>query len=145
MSDLKNRIIRVRAEAEELNEPVRSVILEIIDIISKFYKEPFLTEKAPLHRFIEEKKLKSHTENIVGMAYYLYKFEDVDPFNVNDIKRMYDEIRIPLPKNLSDAIAKTGNKNFFIEVGTKDGLKAWKISIEGIKFIEEREVKLKKK
>jgi len=91
-----------------------------------------------VYHFIEEENLKSHKEYIVGMAYYLYKFEDVDPFNVDDIKNMYNEARIPPPKNVNDFIAKLCKQGFFVEAGTKDGLKAWKISIKGIKFIEEK-------
>ena len=99
MSDFTNRINRVKTEAEKLNEPLKGVVLEIINLISDLYKSPLHTEPPPVYHFIEEENLKSHKEYIVGMAYYLYKFEDVDPFNVDDIKNMYNEARIPPPKS----------------------------------------------
>jgi hypothetical protein len=138
MSDFRNRINKIKVEAEELDDPVKGVMLEIIGIISDLYLEPLLTEKLPIYRFLEEKNLKSHIEYIIGMAYYLYKFMSVDPFNADDIRRMYDDARIPSPSNINDLITKNCKKGYFIERETKNGLKAWTISIEGIKFVEER-------
>jgi len=50
---------------------------------------------------------------------------------------MYDEAKLVPPKNFSDIISKASKKGYFIESKEKiDGLKAWKISKEGIGYIE---------
>ncbi|WXG40454.1 MAG: hypothetical protein WED07_06505 [Candidatus Freyarchaeum deiterrae] len=140
MSNVENRIENIKARAAELDEPIRDVLLDIIDLISGLYREPLSAEKPAILQFIKEKDLESHTECVIGMAYYLYKFEGINTFNLNDIKNLYNAIRRPLPTNLNDIIAKACEQDYFIESRTKADLKAWRILTKGIKFIEERKI-----
>jgi len=140
MNDLQNKLKKLKSKIDELNEPEKSILKDIVEIleniIGRTYQE--LTREISPFEFIKQKKLESHGDRVVGMAYYLYKYRSVDPFNVKDIEKMYEEARLGLPKNLSDIIAKQAkNKGYFIECNEKkDGLKAWKISASGIEYIE---------
>jgi DNA-binding PadR family transcriptional regulator len=62
----------------------------------------------------------------------------MDTFTVKDIEKIYDEARLVPPKNFSDLINKARKKGYLIETKEKtdDGLKVWKISAEGIEYIE---------
>lgn len=142
MSDLQTKLNELKSKIEKLNKPEKDIFVGIVEIleslIGRYVRYPEITRETSLFEFIKQKKLESHGDRVVGMAYYLYKYKGVDPFNVKDIEKMYDEARLSLPKNLSDIIAKQAkNKGYFIECSEKkDGLKAWKISASGIEYIE---------
>ena len=144
MNDLQTRLSELRSKIEGLNEPEKSILKDIVEILESIigryatYQELTKEKEMSPFEFIKQKKLESHGDRVVGMAYYLYKYKGVDPFNVKDIEKMYEEARLSLPKNLSDIIAKQAkNKGYFIECNEKkDGLKAWKISASGIEYIE---------
>ena len=140
MNDIRAKLNELKSKIEGLNEPEKGILTGIVEVLesiierSAAYSE-ITKEISPLE-FIRQKKLESHGDRVVGIAYYLYK-KGIDPFNVKDIERMYEEARVSLPKNLSDIIAKQAKKGYFIECKEKkDGLKAWKISKEGIEYIE---------
>jgi len=140
LNDIRAKLNELKSKIEGLNEPEKGILTGIVEVLesiierSAAYSE-ITKEISPLE-FIRQKKLESHGDRVVGIAYYLYK-KGIDPFNVKDIERMYEEARVSLPKNLSDIIAKQAKKGYFIECKEKkDGLKAWKISKEGIEYIE---------
>jgi len=138
---VKNKLDELESRIENLNNPVRDILIDIVEIIRNIAENLSTHLEIPretsLTEFINKKKLKSHSDRVVGMAYYLYRYRGVDPFNVKDIEKMYEEARLSSPKNLSDIIAKRAKKGYFIECKEKkDGLKAWKISASGIEYIE---------
>ncbi len=141
---LQTKLNELKSKIDGLNEPEKSILTSIVEILESIirrytiYSDSETTEKISIFEFIKQKKLETHVDKVVGMAYYLYKYKNIDPFNVKDIEKMYEEARISLPKNLSDIIAKLAkNKGYFIECNEKkDGLKAWKISASGIEYIE---------
>jgi len=135
------RLNELKSKIDRLDEPVKDVISSIVEIlemlIGKYKVHSEITDKISPLEFIKQKKLESHSDRVVGLAYYLFKFKGVDRFTVKDIEKMYDEARLVPPKNFSDIISKASKKGYFIECKEKiDGLKAWKISKEGIEYIE---------
>jgi len=144
VNDLQTRLNELKSKIDGLNEPEKSILTDIVEILESIigryatYQELTKEKEMSPFEFIKQKKLESHGDRVVSMAYYLYKYRGVDPFNVKDIEKMYEEARLSLPKNLSDIIAKQAkNKGYFIECNEKkDGLKAWKISASGIEYIE---------
>jgi len=140
--NLQAKLNELKLKIDRLNEPEKDIIISIVEILEsivrKYTIHPETKDVTSVYEFIKQKKLETHTDKVVGMAYYLYKYKNVDPFNVKDIEKMYEEARISLPQNLSDIIAKLAkNKGYFIETTEKkDGLKAWKISASGIEYIE---------
>lgn len=140
--NLQTKLNELKSKIERLNEPEKDILTSIVEIlesiIGRYATYSEITREMSIFEFIKQKKLETHIDRVVGMAYYLYKYKGVDPFNVKDIEKMYEEARVSLPKNLSDIIAKLAkNKGYFIECNEKkDGLKAWKISASGIEYIE---------
>jgi len=143
MASIPQKIEELRLKINELDEPERSILNSITNLIIELFEKletPKLAEtleRESLIEFLKKKGLKTHTDRVVGMAYYLDKYKGVDPFNVKDIEEMYEEARIQPPKNLSDIVAKQAKRGLFIEAKEKkDGLKAWRISALGIEYIE---------
>lgn len=142
MNNIQNKAEELRSKIDELNEPERSILMDVIDLIQSLSEklsahDSYVLKKDPLIEFLKKKGLGTHTDRVVGMAYYLDKYKGVDPFNVKDIEEMYEEARIQPPKNLSDIVAKQAKRGLFIELkDKKDGLKAWRISAPGIEYIE---------
>jgi len=143
VSTPQKTIEELRLKINELNEPERGILNSITNLIIELFEKletPKLAEtlkEESLIEFLKKKGLKTHTDRVVGMAYYLDKYKGVDPFNVKDIEEIYEEARIQPPKNLSDIVAKQAKRGLFIEAKEKkDGLKAWRISAAGIEYIE---------
>lgn len=140
MQEIGNKINEIKSKAELLDEPLKSVIFDIIELfelMSKVKETIKDADEMSPFEFVRQKKLESHSEKVVGLAYYLFRYRNMDSFTVKDIEKIYEEARLVPPKNFSDLISKAGKKGYFIETKEKiDGLKVWKISAEGIEFIE---------
>ena len=108
VSTPQKTIEELRLKINELNEPERGILNSITNLIIELFEKletPKLAEtlkEESLIEFLKKKGLKTHTDRVVGMAYYLDKYKGVDPFNVKDIEEIYEEARIQPPKNLSD-------------------------------------------
>lgn len=141
MNDLQIKLNELKSKIEKLNEPEKDIISGIVEIIENLIMEHNLrmevTKKIAPLEFIRQKKLESHIDRVVGLAYYLFKYNGIDSFTVKDIEKMYEKARLVPPKNFSDIVSKAGKRGYFIESKEKiDGLKAWKISKDGIEYIE---------
>lgn len=126
-------------------EPQNRVLLEISDILDDIVDNltqnktiSVINRNESILDFIKRKKLTSHSDIVLGIAYYLEKYRDTPVFNINDIKEMYDEARQKSPKNFSDIAGKLEReKGYFIKhKDGKDGLRAWKVSADGLDYIE---------
>ncbi len=144
VSCYKEKIKMAKKASEEFEEPYKSISFQIIlnklldqELKGAFFsKERIETSKKTLINLIKEKKVTNHAERILCMAYYLFKFEEVDPFNSNDIKQSYSEARTKGPINISDFLNKICEKGFLMNKGQKDGLKAYSLTLEGIEYVE---------
>lgn len=141
----KRKIEIARSISEEFEEPYRSISFEIV-LKKLLYqeKEDTFSPGEKLERtgktlmdFISEKKVDMHSNLILCMAYYLLEFENIDPFNLEDIKQSYSLARQKEPANISDLLNKIENgKDFLKNSGKKDGLKAYSLTLSGIKYVE---------
>lgn len=133
----RNKIKEIRAKADLLEEPLKSIILDILELFeTSKVQEKDAGDLTPFE-FIREKRLESHSDRVVGLAYYLFRYRKMDSFTVKDIEKIYEEARLVPPKNFSDLIKKSSKKGYFIETKEKiDGLKVWKISAKGIEYVE---------
>jgi hypothetical protein len=141
MNDLQIKLNELKSKIEKLTEPEKDIISSIVEILESLIVEynprMEVTKKITPLEFIKQKKLESHIDKVVGLAYYLFKYNGIDSFTVKDIGKMYEEARLVPPKNFSDIISKASKRGYFIECKEKiDGLKAWKISKDGIEYIE---------
>jgi hypothetical protein len=90
---------------------------------------------------VEYVKLKGdpreHTDLVVIFAYWLFKKENIDTFNIRDMESCYSKARVPKPGNLSDKMYKNEGKALLVRADEqKDGLAAWRITRTGEEYVE---------
>ena len=92
-----------------------------------------------LGEFLESKgNPEKHTDLVAVYAFWLFKKEGLQSFNVKDIISCYDKTRRAKPKNVNQIINVGVHGNVFSEVKEKkDGLKAWVITKAGENFVNQ--------
>ncbi len=108
------------------------------NLLQKFQFGPFETAERGnnlLNQLLEQKHPSSHSEKLLLFAYYLEKHSKLESFSADDIGRCYQETRIPGPRNINDLIRKLP-REYVMEVGRKGKKKAWRLTREGIEYVE---------
>jgi hypothetical protein len=78
-----------------------------------------------------------HTEVVAVFAYWLFKVEKMESFNVKDIVNCYDKTRKAKPSNPNQIINTNVASHLFAEAKEKkDGYKAWVITRTGEEYVE---------
>ncbi len=107
-------------------------------LLQKFQIGPFETGEAGnklLNQLLEQKQPPSHSEKVLLFAYYLEKYRKLESFSADDISGCYQETRIPGPRNINDLIRKLP-REYVMEVGRKGKKKAWRLTRQGIEYVE---------
>jgi hypothetical protein len=79
-----------------------------------------------------------HTDSVAVFAYWLFKVEKVETFNVQDILSCYDRTRKAKPSNVNQIINQNVASHFFADAPErKDSLKAWVITRKGEEYVEQ--------
>jgi hypothetical protein len=87
--------------------------------------------------FMLTKTLKSETQKVVALAYFLEREEGLVSFNVPDLETVFRAAREKLPKNMNDAVNKNIARGFVMEASEKkDAKKAWQLTSTGERFVE---------
>lgn len=99
-----------------------------------------VTEGMPetLGEFLDQRgNPQKHTEIVVVFAYWLFKAEKMDSFNVKDIIACYEKVRKTKPKNANQIINTDVASHLFAEASAKkDGYKSWILTRTGEEFVE---------
>lgn len=83
---------------------------------------------------------QKHTEVVAVFAYWLFKVENMESFNVKDIVNCYDKTRKAKPSNPNQIINTNVASHLFAEAGEKkEGYKAWVITRTGEEYVEKME------
>ena len=105
--------------------------------------EKVLAEGMPetLGEFLDQKgNPKKHTEVVAVFAYWLFKVEKMNSFNVKDIVVCYDSVRKAKPTNPNQIINTDVASHLFAQASEKkEGLKAWILTRTGEEFVEQME------
>lgn len=130
--------VEVQGDKEWVEKKFKELISE--DFKASLPKEPAkggLPET--LGEFLDKKgNPKKHTDIIAVYAYWLFKKEGFQSFNVKDIVTCYDATRMPKPTNPNQIINTNVSSHVFAEANEKkDGLKAWVITKTGEEFVEQ--------
>jgi len=115
------------------------------ELISEDFKIPLPKELSKkempdtLVEFLDMKgNPKKHTDLVAVYAYWLFKKEHLQSFNVKDIIACYDRTRRVKPKNPNQIINANVERGIFAEAREKkDGLKAWVITRTGEEYVEQ--------
>jgi hypothetical protein len=92
-----------------------------------------------LGEFLDKKgNPQKHTDRVTVFAYWLFKVEKMELFNVKDIIDCYNKTRIPKPSNPNQIINQNVATHIFAETTEKkDGYKAWVITRTGEQYVEQ--------
>ena len=91
-----------------------------------------------LGEFLDQKgNPQKHTEVVAVFAYWLFKVEKMESFNVKDIVECYNKTRKTKPSNPNQIINTNVASYLFAEAEEKkDGYKAWVITRTGEEYVE---------
>ena len=92
-----------------------------------------------LGEFLDKKgNPEKHTDVVAVYAYWLFKKEGQQSFNVKDIVDSYDKTRRPKPTNPNQIINANVSSHIFAEANDKkDNLKTWVITRTGEEYVEQ--------
>lgn len=98
-----------------------------------------------LTSLLREKKFANSVELVMGVAYYIDQVKKISPFNTKDIEEELALAREQKPTNINQNINLNIGKSFIIEAKEKkDNKKAFKVSNNGIAWVEDYEPGKKK-
>ena len=91
-----------------------------------------------LAEFMRDKKFSTGVEIVMGVAYYVEHFEEMNSFTSKDIEAALDNARQTKPGNISQMLVQNIKKGYLRELKEKkDGLKAYCVLEKGKNWCEE--------
>ena len=97
---------------------------------------PRIVKRVSIREFLNSKKPRTGVDKTLAICYYLEKYENIVPFNKNDVEEAFKRAKEKTPANINDAIYKNIKKGFIMEVGKKEGLKAYQLTRSGEEYVE---------
>ena len=95
-----------------------------------------------LGEFIKQKNPKSHGDKILMFGYYLERIKGYESFNIDDIEKCYQDVRMPKTKNFSPYITQLIREGKIMDSeAKKDNKKAWLLTKDGMEYVENYGVK----
>lgn len=112
-------------------------IIENVVYINDGYKDQVFKSVSNLATFIKEKSFASSSDLVLGVCYYMEKYENEKSININDIINSLSSARHPKLSNPNAFINNNVEKGYLIEEKEKKGgKKSFKISVHGISYID---------
>lgn len=94
-------------------------------------------KKSSVKEFLMTKNIKSDTQKVVALGYFLEYMENMESFNVNDLESAFRSAKEKFPANMNDAVNKNISRGFLMEAETKkDSKKAWCLTSTGENYVE---------
>lgn len=95
------------------------------------------TKRLSAKEFLLTKELKSETQKVLALAYFLEHIEGMTSFNVPDLEGGFRVAKEKVPLNMNDAVNKNIVKGFIMEAeAKKDSKKAWYLTSTGERYVE---------
>lgn len=95
-------------------------------------------KKSSAKEFLMTKELKTETQKVLALGYFLEYMEGMEAFNITDLDGAFRAAKEPLPKNMNDAVNKNIARGFLMEVAEKKNTKkAWCLTATGEKYLDE--------
>lgn len=136
---ITTKISRIRSKLSQVSDGSREVLSEVVDLI-EYLIEADKTVPAvrvpTIDEFIQKSNPKKHFDKVLCLSYLLEEYKRLESFTVKDIEDAYKKARLVPPKNLSDYLIKLKGKGLLIEIGKKEKLKSWRLSVDGMKFVK---------
>lgn len=94
-------------------------------------------KKMSAKEFLITKSVKSETQRVLALGYFLERVEGMTSFNVPDLEATFRSAKEKLPKNMNDAVNKNITRGFLMEAeAKKDAKKAWYLTSTGERYVE---------
>lgn len=94
-------------------------------------------KKSSAKEFLLTKEIKTETQKVITLGYFLEYMESMESFNVNDLEIAFRAAKEKSPKNMNDAVNKNIARGFIMEAAEKkNGKKAWCLTATGEKWVE---------
>lgn len=90
-----------------------------------------LDEIKNIRSFVESTSPNSHTERALAIGYFLEQYDGFDYIVTGDIKRGYEECRVPEPANMSDTLATLEEQELLLQTDHDGRGNAWRLSAAG--------------
>lgn len=129
----------VATDFKNINELEDASLIESIGVENNISNnEEILKHKFEnISTLIREKKISNGTDIVMGVAYYLDIIKDIGPLNTNDITQTLNEARQPKLSNVNSFVNNNIKKGYLTEhIEKKDSLKAFRVTSNGIDYIE---------
>ncbi len=128
--------VETQGDREFVESKFEELVGQKLKVLSNESEKDNLPET--LGEFLDENgNPGKHTDVIAVYAYWLFKKEGLQSFNVKDIVDCYDKTRRTKPKNPNQIINANVSSHLFSEATEKkDGLKAWVITRTGEDYVE---------
>jgi hypothetical protein len=85
---------------------------------------------------LNSSKATKLSDKLMILFYYLWKFKRTPTINVVDIKKIFREVMVPLPRNPTALMKLLQRKGFIQPEAKKNKFYAWSITSTGIKHVE---------
>jgi hypothetical protein len=103
-----------------------------------FESKPGISKKKiSVKEFILEKKPNSDTQKTLIIGFYLENYQEMENFNVGDLKSGFNEAKEKFPSNINREIANNISRGYLMKAKEKNGMKAWTLTNSGERFVEE--------
>lgn len=139
-------IDRARALSEELPEPFRSLTYRVLlEAFLRGTSQRTVADAGPppelagveLEEFLaSKKKVRTHTDRVVAIAYYHYRTSGGSGVTTKDLLDAYTRSRERKPQNFPDVISACVRRGHVVESERRDGMKSWTITRTGEQYVE---------
>ncbi|HLG22387.1 MAG TPA: hypothetical protein VI382_06200 [Candidatus Manganitrophaceae bacterium] len=148
---IKNRIQQALDCVQGLDEPYRGLAFQVV--LERLLQEGADGRRAdpkpeareggkgftPINEFYSSLSLKSHTDSVVAIAYYLLHAESAPLFTIREVSERLSKCRAEKPKNLSDVLAGCAKNGWLAEGSQKiGGMKSWYLTSTGEKYFQSK-------
>lgn len=95
------------------------------------------TKKSSPKEFLMGKQVKTDTNKVLALAYFLERHEGLTVFNTSDLETVFRLAKEKLPKNMNDTVNKNITRGLLMEAAErKDSKKAWSLTSSGERYVE---------
>lgn len=126
-----SRIKKLEGKIEEHEKRI-SELEELI-----FSKSENIRKEISIKEFLLGKRPKDDVLKTLAIGYYLEKYENISSFNTRDLEKGFKEAKERIPSNINDKVNLNIKKGHMMELREKkEGLKAWSLTNNGERFVE---------
>lgn len=128
-------------EIKVINERLKELEKRVTELEGTSSKISGTPKNLSAREFLKSSKINGDVQKTLAICYYLETYEELNFFNVNDIKEGFLKAREPVPDKLSDKIYQNVRKGYLMDHKEKkeDNLKTYVLTGSGIDYFENKE------